>query len=209
MRNKKNKSTFDFGEVSDDVRNASKIFQKKNSERAIAFAENWPQQIPYDAEFEIAKEILAAESVRRMDMIRDHYRIANGPYSGAAMAIHLAMDFVPEFNPFTARRGRPKSVFQEHETLANEIEAIMAEKKIGLSSACEILRKREVEWRREKKETLEARYHRYKASLEDEINSIDWLIGRLKAVVGDDGRVAVVEQKEPSLWRDAITPYEK
>jgi hypothetical protein len=208
MRNKKNKSTFDFGEVSDDVRNASKIFQKKNSERAIAFAENWPQQIPYDAEFEIAKEILAAESVRRMDIIRDHYRIANGPYSGTAMAIRLAMDFVPEFNPFSARRGRPKSVFRKHETLANEIEAIMDEGNKSLSNACKILSSRKG-WRNETKETLEANYHRYKESVVAEIELIEWSISQLKCSAGDDGRVAVVEQEESSLWRDATAPFEK
>ena len=210
MKNKKNEIHVRFRR---GLRRRAKceqnLTQKKNSERAIAFAENWPQQIPYDPDFEIAKEILVAESVRRMDIIRDHYRIANGPYSGTAMAMHLAIDFVPEFNPFSARRGRPKSAFLKHETLANEIEAIMAEKKIGPSRACEILRKRERERRREKKETLEARYHRYKASLEDEINSIDCVISRLKCDVEDDGKVAVVEQKVPSLWWDAIAPYEK
>jgi hypothetical protein len=75
-------------------------------------------------------EILLEETKRRISILMKHFRIddSRGNYAYFQLSLHLAREFVPTFDPFSASmRGRPRSVLSDHENLVEAIEAIVEE----------------------------------------------------------------------------------
>lgn len=155
------KKSPDFGQPSAAVKEAIAVFRRVYVER---------QEPPYDRDVELAGEVIAAETTRRLLLLLSHYGIdpaAEAAYP--ALALALALHFVKGFDVGVAlTRGRPKSVLGEHEALAEAVDTIMEKTDCSASAACKKLGQRNGPWHGEKKEALEAKYNRYKGALKAE-----------------------------------------
>lgn len=198
VKKPKERRKVDFGEPCSEVKQVIEFLKMVRKQKALrAEGEGVSVSVLREAYSSVDEEMMgntiSEETNRRLLVLMDHYGIKREPLTGLAalgalpgalsdlpnyfrLALRMAQEFHGLSDDFlTSGRGAPKKSFLKKKEFVLAVDVIMNDKQIGISAACEILRKRPGKWQGKPREALERQYHRERREVTDKYREDDEL----------------------------------